>query len=74
MKPNFLFEVLRVCEILGAVVPVECLTVSVAVTRTQSLQGICLKKIKGNGSLHSGLGASGMCCHSSLWEWIVSVG
>lgn len=74
MKPNFLFEVLGVCEILGAVVPVECLTVSVAVTRTQSLQGICLKKIKGNGSLHSGLGASGMCCHSSLWEWIVSVG
>lgn len=40
MKPNFLFEVLMVCEILGAVEPVECLTASGAVTHTQNLQGI----------------------------------
>lgn len=47
MKPNFLFEVLGVCEVLWAVVPIECLTASVAGARTQNLQGIWLKKIKG---------------------------
>lgn len=46
MKPNFLFEVLMVCEILGAVEPVECLTASGAVTHTQNLQGIFKKRLK----------------------------